>query len=91
MASSTVLIFVSIHLEGADSFLYGRRQALGGLNPGDARSGQGPPVRRSSPDGLVAAEPFKLGGGFVTIAFVEVDGLLVEFMHYANPDEEGWC
>ncbi len=38
----------------------------------------------------VLAEPFDVGDGFVTVAFVEVDGALVEFMQYANPDEEGW-
>ena len=38
----------------------------------------------------VLAEPFDVGGGFVTVAFVLVDGGVVEFMQYANPDEEGW-
>ena len=38
----------------------------------------------------VIAEPFDVGDGFVKVAFVEVDGALVEFMQYANPDEEGW-
>ena len=36
------------------------------------------------------AEPFDVGDGFLTVAFVEVDGAIVEFMQYANPDEEGW-
>jgi hypothetical protein len=38
----------------------------------------------------VLAEPFDVGDGFVTVAFVLVDGSVVEFMQYANPDEEGW-
>ena len=38
----------------------------------------------------VLAEPFDVGNGFVKVAFVLVDGGVVEFMQYANPDEEGW-
>jgi len=38
----------------------------------------------------VLAEPFDVGDGFVTVAFVLVDGSVVEFMQYANPEEEGW-
>lgn len=38
----------------------------------------------------IVAEPFDLGNGFATIAFVLIDGALVEFMQYANPDEQGW-
>ena len=38
----------------------------------------------------VLAEPFDVGDGFVTVAFVEVSGAVVEFMQYANSDEEGW-
>jgi hypothetical protein len=39
----------------------------------------------------VLAEPFDPSGtGFVTVAFVLVDGAVVELMQYANPDEEGW-
>jgi hypothetical protein len=38
----------------------------------------------------VLAEPFDVGDGFVRVAFVLVDGAVVEFMQYANPDEEGW-
>jgi hypothetical protein len=38
----------------------------------------------------VLAEPFDVGGGFVTVAFVQIDGAVVEFMQYANPTEEGW-
>ncbi len=38
----------------------------------------------------VLLEPFDVGNGFMQVAFVEVDGAVVEFMQYANPDEEGW-
>ena len=38
----------------------------------------------------VLAAPFDVGDGFLTVAFVLVDGAVVEFMQYANPDEEGW-
>jgi hypothetical protein len=38
----------------------------------------------------VLAEPFDVGNGFLTAAFVLVGGGVVEFMQYANPDEEGW-
>jgi hypothetical protein len=38
----------------------------------------------------VLAEPFDVGDGFLTVAFVMVGGAVVEFMQYANPDEEGW-
>jgi hypothetical protein len=38
----------------------------------------------------VLAEPFDVGDGFVRVAFVLVEGGVVEFMQYANPDEEGW-
>jgi len=38
----------------------------------------------------VLAEPFDVGDGFLTVAFVIVDGAVVEFMQYANPTEEGW-
>jgi hypothetical protein len=38
----------------------------------------------------VLAAPFDVGDGFVRVAFVEVNGAVVEFMQYANPDEEGW-
>jgi hypothetical protein len=38
----------------------------------------------------VVAQPFDVGNGFLTVAFVSVDAALVEFMEYANPDEEGW-
>lgn len=39
----------------------------------------------------VLAEPFDPSGtGFLTVAFVLVEGGVVEFMQYANPHEEGW-
>ena len=38
----------------------------------------------------VLLEPFAVGDGFVTVAFVDHEGVVVEFMQYANPDEEGW-
>jgi hypothetical protein len=38
----------------------------------------------------VVAEPFDVGDGFLTVAFVQANGALVEFMEYANPEEEGW-
>ena len=38
----------------------------------------------------VLAEPFDVGDGFATVAFVQIDGAVVEFMQYANPTEEGW-
>ncbi|MBA2359104.1 MAG: hypothetical protein H0V84_11835 [Actinobacteria bacterium] len=40
----------------------------------------------------VLAEPFQPApdAGFLTVAFVEVDGAVVEFMQYRDPDEEGW-
>ena len=40
----------------------------------------------------VLPEPFDptgLGDGFLTVAFVLVDGAVVEFMQYVNPNEEG--
>ncbi len=38
----------------------------------------------------VLLEPFVVGDGFARVAFVMVDGGVVEFMEYRNPDEEGW-
>jgi hypothetical protein len=38
----------------------------------------------------VLAVPFDVGDGFATVAFVQIDGAVVEFMQYANPTEEGW-
>ena len=34
--------------------------------------------------------PFAVGDGFCQVAFVRIGGAVVEFMQYANPDEEGW-
>jgi hypothetical protein len=38
----------------------------------------------------VLLAPFAVGGGFCRVAFVLIDGVVVEFMQYSNPDEEGW-
>jgi hypothetical protein len=38
----------------------------------------------------VLLEPFDVGDGFLNVGFVEIEGAIVEFMQYANPDEEGW-
>mgnify|MGYP003335708201 CR=1 FL=1 len=38
----------------------------------------------------VLLEPFGVGDGFARVAFVLVDGGVVEFMEYRDPDEEGW-
>jgi hypothetical protein len=38
----------------------------------------------------VLLPPFEVGGGFCRVAFVMVRGVVVEFMQYANPDEDGW-
>jgi hypothetical protein len=38
----------------------------------------------------VVLGPFDVADGFVRVAWVVTDGALVEFMQYANPDEEGW-
>lgn len=34
--------------------------------------------------------PFDVGEGFVRVAFVRIDGAVVEFMQYRDPNEEGW-
>ena len=41
-------------------------------------------------DDEVLLEPFTIGGGFARVAFVRVGGALVEYMEYADPNEEGW-
>ena len=46
-------------------------------------------TRRSRATSVLLA-PFEVGGGFCRVAFVLIDGAVVEFMQYANPDEEGW-
>jgi hypothetical protein len=38
----------------------------------------------------VLAEPFDVGDGFLTTAFIQIEGAVVEFMQYADPSEEGW-
>jgi hypothetical protein len=41
----------------------------------------------------VLLEPFDptgWGDNFLRVAFVQVDGAVVELMQYGNPDEEGW-
>jgi hypothetical protein len=38
----------------------------------------------------VVLGPFDVADGFVRVAWVLNEGALVEFMQYANPDEEGW-
>jgi hypothetical protein len=38
----------------------------------------------------VIVPPLDLGGGWATIAFIDVDGMIVELMQYADPDERGW-
>ena len=35
-------------------------------------------------------DPTGRGDDFVRVAFVEVEGAVVEFMQYGDPDEEGW-
>jgi hypothetical protein len=47
-------------------------------------------VERAVEGHAVLAEPFDVGDGFVRVAFVDVDGAVVEFMQYTDPDEEGW-
>jgi hypothetical protein len=47
-------------------------------------------VHRAVEGQTVLAEPFDVGDGFLTAAFVEVGGAVVEFMQYTDPNEEGW-
>jgi hypothetical protein len=50
-------------------------------------------VQRAIEGHNVLAEPFDptgRGDNFLRVAFVEVDGAVVELMQYGNPDEEGW-
>jgi hypothetical protein len=47
-------------------------------------------VRRAVENHAVLAEPFDVGDGFLTVAFVQIDGAVVEFMQYADPNEDGW-
>ena len=43
-------------------------------------------------EATILAEPFDNGRGddFLRVAFVEVDGAVIELMQYGNPDETGW-
>ena len=47
-------------------------------------------VRAAIKGHRVLLEPFDVGRGFATVAFVDIGGAVVEFMQYANPEEEGW-
>jgi hypothetical protein len=50
-------------------------------------------VQRAIEGHQVLAEPFDptgTGDNFLRVAFVEVDGAVIELMQYGNPDEEGW-
>jgi hypothetical protein len=47
-------------------------------------------VDRAVAGHTILLEPFDVGDGFLRVAFVDVDGAVVEFMQYANPSEEGW-
>jgi hypothetical protein len=48
-------------------------------------------VRAAIEGHKVLLEPFDAAGtGFCLVAFVDVGGALVEFMQYADPNEEGW-
>jgi hypothetical protein len=38
----------------------------------------------------ILAEPFDVGDGFLKVAFIDVEGAVVEFMQYRDPNEEGW-
>lgn len=38
----------------------------------------------------VLLEPFEVGDGFARVGFVLIGEAPVEFLQYANPDEEGW-
>jgi hypothetical protein len=38
----------------------------------------------------ILLEPMDVADGFVRVAFVLVDGAVVEFMQYRNPNETGW-
>jgi hypothetical protein len=38
----------------------------------------------------VIVPPLDLGNGWATIAFIDVDGIVVELMQYEDHDEKGW-
>jgi hypothetical protein len=41
-------------------------------------------------DAEVLLAPFTVGDGFARVAFVRLDGALIEYMEYADPNEKGW-
>jgi hypothetical protein len=47
-------------------------------------------VQKAIENHTVLLEPFDVGNGFATVAFVEYGGTVIEFMQYANPAEEEW-
>jgi hypothetical protein len=47
-------------------------------------------VRKAIEGHKVLLAPFDVGNGFVTVAFVDHHGTVIEFMQYGNPNEEGW-
>ncbi len=47
-------------------------------------------VERAMDGHEVLLEPFEPSPGFLTVAFVHTDGVPVEFMQYANPEETEW-
>ena len=47
-------------------------------------------VHRAVEGHSVLAAPFDVGNGFLTVAFVDVGGAVIEFMQYGDPDETGW-
>ena len=47
-------------------------------------------VERAIEGQTVLLEPFDVGDGFLKVAFVDAGGVMVEFMQYASPNEEGW-
>jgi hypothetical protein len=50
-------------------------------------------LRRALDGHTVLAEPFDptgTGSDFLRVAFIEVDGAVIELMQYGDPNEEGW-
>jgi hypothetical protein len=49
-------------------------------------------VRRAMDGHVVLAEPFQPAPDpeFLTVAFALINGAVIEFMQYGDPDEEGW-
>ena len=56
----------------------------------EATAGLAGRVREAIENHTVLLEPFDVGNGFATVAFVEYGGTVIEFMQYANPAEEEW-